>query len=86
MVGAAFEYESPEFLDAGDDYDHHDHDLHHDHDGNDHGHGGLKHYHDEVMQSLLLRSDKPLDPTERAGIAHQVTNRSEYTCLSDSPN
>src|SRR6202022_607058 len=54
----------PEFLEAGDDHDHHDH--HHDHDGQDHGHshGGLKHYHDEDMQSLSLRSDKPLDPTK----------------------
>ena len=33
----------------------HDHDHHH-------HHGGLKHYHDEEMQSLSLRSDKPLDP------------------------
>lgn len=54
----------PEFLDAGEAYDHdhhgHDHGHHHDH---DHGHGGMKHYHDEDMQSLSLRSDKPLDPT-----------------------
>ena len=35
-----------------------EHHHHHDH---DHGHG-LKHYHDEEMQSLALRSDKPLDP------------------------
>ena len=50
----------PEFLEAEDhdhDHDHH-HDHHHDH---DHGHGGLKHYHDEDMQSLSLRTDKPLD-------------------------
>ena len=55
----------PEFLDAGDGHDHH-HDHHHGHDHHhDHGHshGGLKHYHDEDMQSLSLRSDKPLDPT-----------------------
>ncbi len=55
----------PEFLEAGDDHDHHDHDHghHHGHDhdhGHDHGHG-LKHYHDEDMQSLSLRTDKPLD-------------------------
>jgi G3E family GTPase len=61
----------PEFLHAEEDgHDHHDH--HHDHD-HDHGHnhdhehhhhhgGGLKHYHDEDMQSLSLRTDKPLDP------------------------
>jgi G3E family GTPase len=50
----------PEFLTAGD----HDHDHHHDHDhGHDHHHhhGGLKHYHDEDMQSISLKSDKPLD-------------------------
>ena len=35
--------------------------IYHDH---DHGHGGLKHYHDEDMQSLSLRSDKPLDATK----------------------
>jgi G3E family GTPase len=47
----------PAFLEADD----HDHDHHHDHDhDHDHGHG-LKHYHDEDMQSLSLRTDKPLD-------------------------
>jgi G3E family GTPase len=52
----------PEFLEAGDD---HDHDHHHGHD-HDHGHshGGLKHYHDEEMQSLSLRTSKPLDATK----------------------
>jgi G3E family GTPase len=58
----------PEFLE-GDGHDHgheHGHDHHHGHD-HDHGHkhahsGGLKHYHDEEMQSISLRSDKPLDP------------------------
>ncbi len=53
----------PEFLE-GDGHDH-GHDHHHD-DGHDHHHeahhGGLKHYHDEEMQSVSLRSDKPLDP------------------------
>src|SRR6202790_246517 len=53
----------PEFLDAGDDHDHHDHDHGHDH-HHGHSHGGLKHYHDEEMQSLSLRSDKPLDPAK----------------------
>ncbi len=48
----------PEFLTA-DDHDHHDHD--HDH-GHDHHHGGLKHYHDEDMQSISLNTAKPLDP------------------------
>ena len=50
----------PAFLEA-DEHDH-DHD-HHQHD-HSHSHGGLKHYHDEDMQSLSLRTDKPLDPTK----------------------
>jgi G3E family GTPase len=67
----------PAFLEGqSDDHDHdhddhgHGHDHHHDHDhDHDHGHhahshkhGGLKHYHDEEMQSISLKSDKPLDP------------------------
>lgn len=52
----------PEFLDdGGHDHDHDHH--HHDHD-HGHSHGGLKHYHDEDMQSLSLRTDKPIDPTK----------------------
>ena len=59
----------PEFLaDDHDGHDHHHghgHDHHHDH-GHDpenaHRHGGLKHYHDEDMQSISLKSDKPLNP------------------------
>jgi len=53
----------PDFLEA-DDHDHdHDHDHHHGHDGHHHDHGhGMRHYHDEEMQSLSLRTDKPLDP------------------------
>ncbi len=50
----------PAFLDVGDDG--HDHDHHHDHDGHHHSHGGLKHYHDEEMQSISLKIDTPLDP------------------------
>ncbi|MDN3275812.1 GTP-binding protein [Frankia sp. RB7] len=49
----------PDFLEVDDhdhDHHHHGHDHHH-----DHGHG-LKHYHDEDMQSLSLKTDKPLDP------------------------
>src|SRR5205814_10624309 len=46
----------PEFLTS----EGHAHDGGHDHD--DHQHHGLKHYHDEEMQSLSLRSEKPLDP------------------------
>jgi G3E family GTPase len=62
----------PDFL-GGDDHDHHDHDHdhHHDHDHDHHhdhdhkhahSHGGLKHYHDEDMQSISLRTEKPLNP------------------------
>ncbi len=57
----------PDFLEAGDGHDHHhhDHDHGHDHHHHDHGHARrLKHYHDEDMQSLSLRSDKPLDATK----------------------
>ena len=53
----------PEFLTA-DEHDHdHDHDHHHhDHGHDHHHHGGLKHYHDEDMQSVSLNTTKPLDP------------------------
>ncbi len=55
----------PEFLEGdGDDHNHHDHghDHHHDHDHH-HAHhsGGLKHYHDEDMQSVSLKTDQPLN-------------------------
>jgi G3E family GTPase len=51
----------PDFLEADEHDHHHDHDHHH---GHDHHHDhGLKHYHDEEMQSLSLKTDKPLDPT-----------------------
>jgi G3E family GTPase len=55
----------PTFLEGeANDHNHKlDHDHHHD---NDHEHvhhqGGLKHYHDEQMQSISLKSHKPLDP------------------------
>jgi G3E family GTPase len=55
----------PAFLEA-EEHDHeHGHDHHHDHDhdhDHDHHHGGLKHYHDEDMQSVALKTDKPLNP------------------------
>ena len=53
----------PEFL-HGDDHAH-GHDHHHDHGHHDHDHAhhhhGVKHYHDEEMQSLSLKTDKPLN-------------------------
>ncbi|MEH6952330.1 GTP-binding protein [Nitrobacter sp. NHB1] len=57
----------PAFLKAEDhDHEHgHDHGNGHDHDHDDHKHadheGGLKHHHDEEMQSISLKTDKPLD-------------------------
>jgi len=55
----------PEFLKA-EEHDHahdHDHDHGHDHGHNHHhDHGGLKHYHDEDMQSFSLKTEKPLSP------------------------
>jgi G3E family GTPase len=53
----------PDFL-AGDGHDHdHDHPHGHDHEHeHHHGHsGGLKHYHDEDMQSVSLKTEQPLD-------------------------
>jgi G3E family GTPase len=59
----------PDFLRGEDAHHHHHHDYDHDHDhhhhedhGHDHHRHGLKHYHDEDMQSVALRTDKPLDP------------------------
>jgi G3E family GTPase len=58
----------PEFLeDGGHEHHHshgHDHEHEHEHDGHAHRHdgGSLKHYHDEEMQSLSLRTGQPLDP------------------------
>ncbi len=56
----------PAFLTADNAHDHdHDHDHSHDH-GHDHHHhhhgDGLKHYHDEDMQSVSINTDKPLNP------------------------
>ncbi len=53
----------PAFLE-GDSHHTHDHDHDgHKHDGaHRHQGGGLRHYHDEEMQSLSLRSERPLDP------------------------
>jgi G3E family GTPase len=58
----------PAFLDAEEAHVHnHEHGADHDHhhgDGHNHAHvhGGLKHYHDEEMQSVALKTDKPLNP------------------------
>ena len=58
----------PDFLhgqeDHGHDHDHaHGHDHHHDHGhAHDHHGKGVKHYHDEEMQSISIATDKPLNP------------------------
>jgi G3E family GTPase len=62
----------PKFLEKSDDHDHghgnghhHDHDHHHhDHDAHHEHHSihGLKHYHDEDMQSVSIKTSIPLDP------------------------
>ena len=52
----------PDFLHGDGNGHDHGHDHHHDHAHHDHAHGGLKHYHDEHMQSVSIRTDKPLDP------------------------
>ena len=49
----------PAFLEAEEEPVH-EHEYGHDH--GHHHHGGLKHYHDEDMQSVALRTDKPLNP------------------------
>ncbi len=49
----------PSFLEAEEEHVH-EHDHGHDH--HHHHHHGLKHYHDEDMQSVALRTDKPLNP------------------------
>jgi G3E family GTPase len=61
----------PEFLETGEhhqhDHDHphehgHGHEHHHDGHTHSHAHGGLKHYHDEEMQSVSISTDRPLNP------------------------
>jgi len=53
---------APDFLESEDDHDHHHAHGHDHHHGHEHAHRGLKHYHDEDMQSVSLKSDKALDP------------------------
>jgi G3E family GTPase len=62
----------PQFLKSDEGHDHHEHGHHHhDHDHHHHDHDenrerhsvhGLKHYHDEDMQSVSLKTKRPLDP------------------------
>ncbi len=59
----------PEFLSVAEDDDHahghvhgHDHDHHHGHQHLEHAQHGLKHYHDEEMQSVAVAIDGEVDP------------------------
>ena len=62
----------PDFLVRDDDHDHdHDH-HHHDHD-HDHPHRGLKHYHDEDMQSVAIRLEGDVDPAKFMPWINQLT-------------
>src|ERR1700729_677008 len=58
----------PDFLVRDDDHDH----DHHDHDGGHHHHG-LKHYHDEDMQSVAVRLDGDVDPAKFMPWINQLT-------------
>jgi G3E family GTPase len=66
----AFELErileiEPSFLEVEDEHDHHDHGHDHGHHHHhDHDHKGLKHYHDEEMQSVAVRVDGDMDPNK----------------------
>jgi G3E family GTPase len=60
----------PEFLHVDEHDHHHDHD--HDH-GHDHHHHGLKHYHDEDMQSVSARMDGDVDPNKFMPWLNQLT-------------
>jgi len=72
----------PKFLDNDEhahDHDHHHHEHgHHGHDHHHHGDGhghGLKHYHDEDMQSVSLRSEKPLNPDKFFPWVQELTQK-----------
>ena len=52
----------PAFLEVEEEHSHEGlHEHEHGHDHGHHHHGGLKHYHDEDMQSVALKTDKPLN-------------------------
>ena len=79
----------PQFMDADDDDDDH-HDHHHDHGDHVetdaqgrtvHRHGGLKHYHDEDMQSVSLDSDADLDPERFMPWFSELTQREGLNIL-----
>jgi G3E family GTPase len=63
----------PAFLEAEDDHHHH-HDHDHGHHHHDHDHGGLKHYHDEDMQSVSFRAGE-VDPEKFMPWINELTQR-----------
>ncbi|MFO1146949.1 MAG: GTP-binding protein [Alsobacter sp.] len=63
----------PAFLEAEDDHHHH-HDHDHGHHHHDHDHGGLKHYHDEDMQSVAFRAGE-VDPEKFMPWINELTQR-----------
>ncbi len=65
----------PAFLEVGDDHDHHHHDHDHDHGHHHHDHGGLKHYHDEDMQSVSVRLAGDVDPDKFLPWINALTQR-----------
>ncbi len=69
----------PEFLEVGEeDHDHHHHDHDHDH---DHHHHGLKHYHDEDMQSLSLTIEGDVLPAKFMPWINDVLQRDGASIL-----
>ncbi len=59
----------PNFLNAGEDHDH-DHEHGHEH---GHEHHGLKHYHDEDMQSVSIRLEGDVDPNKFMPWINRIT-------------
>ncbi len=69
----------PAFLEEGDGHHHHDHDHHHGEGHDHHDHGGLKHYHDEHMQSLSIKIPGDVDPEKFMPWVNEVVQK-------DGPN
>jgi len=69
----------PDFL-VADDHDH-DHEHGHDHDEDHHHHHGLKHYHDEDMQSVAVRLEGDVDPAKFMPWINRVTQEQGLNIL-----
>jgi G3E family GTPase len=72
----------PDFL-VADDLDHdHDHEHEHEHEHDDgHHHHGLKHYHDEDMQSVAVRLEGDVDPAKFMPWINRVTQEQGLNIL-----